>query len=91
MKLTKIQRNILQQMADHIDDEEGELLCSRPGGWWLGCSRVAGPTGFFLLRFCLIRKCSFSSEKTERYTINEYGRRALNEPDFDIRNEGLKL
>lgn len=89
MKLTNCQRKILQWMVDHRDDGEGELVRAVPGGWWLDTRRVTGPTAFFFLRHCLVRKSSSSDKSLEIYYSTEYTKRALQDPDFNIVQEML--
>jgi hypothetical protein len=87
VEITKRQREILSIMVDHQEEEEGELVRSTPGGWWLGETPIAARTGFWLLRNLLITEDTYSDEKMQRYTANEYAERALKEPGFDWRNE----
>ena len=87
MKLTRRQREILTVMVSHPHDDEGELVCSIPGGWYLGTDRVGGKTGFSLLRSCLISADSFSDETMQRYRANSYAAKALNDPAWNIAQE----
>jgi hypothetical protein len=87
LKLTDCQRTILQWMVDHRDDGEGELVRSVPGGWWVSTQKVTGPTAFFFLRHCLIRRCSFSDKSLEIYYSTEYTKKALQDPTFSIFQE----
>lgn len=82
MKLGAKTREVLQAMADHKDEDEGTLVHSTPGGWWLGDNRVAGRIGYHLLRLCLIREQSFCSENCRYYDLNEEGREVLKNPDY---------
>lgn len=71
--LTKRQREILIQMRDHRDDDEGELVYERGVGY-LGEEPVAARTVFALTRACAISldsHCEIGG--LERYTINETG------------------
>lgn len=74
------QQEILQRMADHRDDDEGELVYER-GVAYLGDDRIAPRTVFALLRLCAISPDSTSAIGTgvERYRINETGRQLLSE------------
>ena len=73
MRLTTRQREILEIMARHQDDDEGELVYER-GVAYLGDDRVAARTVFALLRICAI-SLERDSEVGgfERYRINETG------------------
>lgn len=73
-QVTKRQREVLEIMAAHPDDDVGELVYEKGHGW-LGDERVAPRTVFALLRLMAISLDSTSRVGgVERYTINETGR-----------------
>ena len=74
--LTKRQREILEIMAAHPDDEEGELVYER-GFAYLGTQSVAPRTINTLLRLCVIGLSGGEVGRFERYRINETGRQLL--------------
>lgn len=77
--LTKRQREILQQMADHPHDEEGEIAYDR-GEAWIGETKIASRTVFALIRMMAI-SAAWGGEIIEYYTINETGHRILAEAE----------
>lgn len=82
MKLTKRQREILERL-----DAGEELDDFRHGGWWIGDEQTTGRIGFFFLRNVLVHEDTTMGAGHSIYTINEWGRRALREPDFDPQQE----
>jgi hypothetical protein len=60
-------------MADHRDDDDGELVYEQGAGGWLGLDRVSPRTVFALLRACAVRAEHRDGDALERYTINETG------------------
>lgn len=74
--LTKRQRAVLEIMAAHPDDDEGELVYERGQGW-LGDDRIAPRTVFALLRHMAISHRGGDVGGVERYRINETGRELL--------------
>jgi len=74
--LTKRQREILTILADHPDDDEGEIAYER-GMAYLGDTRIAARTVFALIGLCAIslRSGNRSVGQCERYSINETGLR----------------
>lgn len=83
MKLGRVTREVLREMIDRFDEEEGELVQSVPGGWWLDNRRVSGKIGWFLLQACLIREVRGGSDDYRVYVVHrEEALKALNEPDY---------
>jgi hypothetical protein len=73
--MTKRQAEILRQMAERQDDDEGEIAYEK-GIAYLGNTRIAARTVFALLRMMAISMSQFSTVGTfERYQINETGRK----------------
>jgi len=87
MRLTNRQRKILEGLAS--DDDEKDLV-QEGRQVWFGDSRTNAQMIFFLLRHVLISQDE-SSPGVYRYTINEWGRRALTDPDFDPLGELYRL
>lgn len=87
MKLTKRQREILEGLAS--DDDEKDLIQDGREVWF-GDSRTNAQMIFFLLRHVLISQDE-SSPGVYRYTINEWGERALTDPNFDPLGELYRL
>jgi hypothetical protein len=74
VRLTLRQREILETMARHPFDDEGELVYETGVGY-LGDDRVSPRTVFALLRICAISLERDSKVGGfERYRINETGR-----------------
>lgn len=71
--LTRRQREILEIMAAHPDEDAGELVYERGRGF-LGDEPVAARTVFSLLRLMAISLESGEPGGFERYRINETGR-----------------
>lgn len=61
-------RNLLKRL---MASEDRELVYSKGGGWWLDDTRIAGRDATELLRFCLIRECSYSSTTMNIYVPDE--------------------
>jgi hypothetical protein len=75
--LTARQRQILQLMLDHRDEDEGELVYERGCGY-LGDDPVAARTVMTLVRLCAISLAQDSRVGGfERYTINGTGEQLL--------------
>lgn len=75
--LTRRQEAILRTMAEHPDDDEGELVYER-GVAYLGLERVAARTVFALIRLSVISLERDSVVGSfERYRINETGVKLL--------------
>lgn len=76
--LTKRMRELLTIMADHPDDDAGEIVYER-GTAYLGDTRIAARTVFALIGLCAIslRSGSHSVGQYERYSINETGRQLI--------------
>ncbi len=87
MKLTRRQREILEGLAS--DDDEKDLVQDGREVWF-GDERTNAQMIFFLLRHVLISQDE-SSPGVYRYTINEWGKRALTDPDFDPLGELYRL
>jgi len=87
VNLTKRQREILEGLAD--EDPLKDLVQEYRQAWF-GASRTNAQMIFFLLRHALV-----SQEETSvgfyNYEINEWGRRALMDPDFDPLGELYKM
>ncbi len=69
--LSKRRRAILQQLWENREEESGELVCSIPGGWWLGDDQISGNLCLWALRHDLIR-VQYTSEGNGipgKYTI----------------------
>lgn len=73
--LTRRQLDVLRRMAEHPDDDEGELVRDRVDAF-LGDDRVASRTVNALLRACAISQGAWGGA-VERYRINETGRDIL--------------
>lgn len=73
--LTKRQREILTQMAEHPDDNDGEIAYER-GSAYLGDTPIAPRTVFALIRLMAISEEGQSQvgKGVERYRINDTGR-----------------
>lgn len=77
MKLTDRQRKALEFLRD--DEEYGDMVYEPGAGWWLGICKTNGKLALNLIRLCLISREQYSySNRYERWTINEAGRRVLN-------------
>jgi len=76
--LTKRQREALAYLAEHEDDEEGEIVYEN-GECWLGTeSKLASRTLTALLQRCALSLIHGSKiGEVERYGINETGRALL--------------
>ena len=74
--LTKRQVQILTIMRDNADSDDGELVYEPGAGAYLGYMPVTTHTVNAFLRMMAIRKEDFEG-KLERYTINETGRKLL--------------
>lgn len=75
--LTARQREILERMADHRDDDGGELVYER-GVAYLGLERTSGNIVFALQRLMAISMEQDSKVgQFERYRINETGLKLL--------------
>lgn len=77
--LTKRQREVLTQMRDRRDEEDGELVYERGRGY-IGLEPVASRTVYALLRLCAIHlepPMNDIGRGVERYTINDTGRALL--------------
>jgi len=70
--LTKRQHEILTIMADHPDDDVGEIAYER-GTAYLGDTRIAARTVFALLRLCAISEYDPTGKLVEYYRINSTG------------------
>ena len=87
MKRTNSQREILEGLAS--DDDEKDLIQQRREVWF-GDSRTNAQMIFFLLQHVLISQDE-SSPGVYRYEINEWGRRALVDPEFEPLAELYRL
>ena len=75
--LSRRQKEILIQMADYRNDDEGELVMER-GEVWLGLERSSVAMVYSLLHLMAIRLEPYSEVgRLERYRINETGLRLL--------------
>ena len=87
MKLTNRQREILEGLASDDDDMD---LVQDGRQVWFGDSRTNAQMIVFLLNHVLV-----SQEETSAgffsYEINEWGQRALTDPDFDPLGELYRL
>jgi hypothetical protein len=72
--------NLLRRI---VESEDGELVCSRPGGWWVGNEKVSGKIAMNLLRLALIRVEYNDSDSYVIYGVNQDGRRVLEDPDYE--------
>ena len=63
-------------------EEDGELVWSIPGGWWVGAEQVDGRCGMRLLRLVLIHDEDCGGNEMHHFTINEEGRKVLDDPDY---------
>ncbi len=82
MKLNKRQRQLLELMRDGedcVDEREADAV-------YVGLERTNVQMLMFFLRNCLI-KGPDTSDVDNRYELGEWGRRALDEPDFDPQTE----
>jgi len=70
--LTKREREVLTIMADHRDDEAGEIVYER-GTAYLGDTRIAARTVFALIRLYAISANNPDPRMVEYYRINETG------------------
>ena len=77
--LSEREREVLVLMAEHPDDDEGELVYER-GQAWIGDEKTSARIVFSLLRHCAISlEDGFQVGGVERYRINETGRDLLAE------------
>jgi len=74
--LTKRMREILTIMADHPDDDEGEIAYER-GTAYLGDTRIAARTVNALIRLYAINEYDPTGKSVEYYRINETGRKLI--------------
>ena len=86
MKLTKRQREILEGLAS--DDSNLDLI-EDSGVVYFGLERTNVQMVMFLLRHALVSSDNLGG--CTRYEINEWGRHALREPDFEPLLEIAKL
>lgn len=63
---------LLKTLWEDRETEDGELMCSIPGGWWLGNTRVSGNVCTWLLRHGLLRKSYTNSENGGMGTYTIY-------------------
>ena len=99
MKLTKRQREILEGLRyaqDHPLEDDAPDLVEEAGQWWFGFEQTNGKLGLFLLRNVLISPVDSEPYESghgvvRRYEINSWGRRVLDDPDFEPMVEILKL
>lgn len=84
MRLGAKTRAVLQRMLDRRDseDEDGILVQSIPGGWWLGDEQVDGRIGHMLVRLVLIRQLDFGRDGYHSYVINEEGVKTLQDASY---------
>ena len=88
MRLTDRQREILQGLRQAQTDPECEHDLVESGGEvWFGLERTSYAPLMFFLRNCLI---SEEDSGSGRYDINEWGRRVLDDPDFEPEVELIK-
>ena len=76
--MTERQREILERMAAHPDDDEGELVMEGREAW-LDLERTSPALVFSLLRLMVISAVHADGKVggVERYRINETGRNLL--------------
>lgn len=78
--ITPEMRTALAIMAE---DPDADMVYEKGAGWWVGCERLAGITAHNLLRLCLVSDSGSTPGVFERYDINEEGRRALTDPNYE--------
>src|SRR5437764_89330 len=73
--LTKTQREVLEILANSRSHDTDDILCEGRE-CWVGPRRISMATVNALNRVCLLHR-EDSSQGCERFTINSFGRRAL--------------
>ena len=87
--VTKRQWTVLRQMAEHENDDDGEIAYER-GTAYLGDTRIAPRTVFALIRLMAIREDMSDPRSPERYRISEIGHLVL-EVGVHVRNNGRAM
>ena len=72
----------MHRALSEIKSGDKDIVCSRPGGWWIDERQIHGSTALKLLRLCLISPDAFNSEDFEHFHINEDGIKALESEDY---------
>jgi hypothetical protein len=80
VSLTKRQQEILQQMADHPNDEEGEIVHEGREAW-IGETKIAPRTVLALVRMMAVRQLSWGDQGPQYYVINQTGLMILAEAE----------
>ena len=81
MKLTKDQRRVLAILY-----KGGDLICAKPGGWWLNdekgddAGKADGRTCQFLLRHCLVKVMDDTDKSYVLFEISEDGKNVFTDP-----------
>lgn len=71
--------NLLKRIAA---SEDGELVRSVPGGWWVDDHQVNGRDATELIRYVLLHLDYGHREDYEIYSINEEGRNLLSNSNY---------
>lgn len=76
--------NLLRRIQAVPDEDGGPELVYEPGGgWWVGLDRTSGRAPRQALLLVLLHlEADSRLGGLERYTVNEEGRRALEDPDY---------
>lgn len=64
------------------EDTNGELVYEQGAGWWVGLRQIRQNTAFKLLHLCLIHRESTYRSDFEVYTLNEEGRKIIDDTNY---------